>query len=165
MSDAVEIPGGMQGERGPLFRLIRDQRVAFLLVGGFNTGIGFLLFVAFDLTVGRLVDGLAGRVVGSLATLGCAHVVAVLVAFVMYRTFVFRVRGHVWRDLLRFQAVYLLSTGINAVVLPIFVHLGFNRILVQLAFLAVSVCISYFGHKHFSFRRSAKDDARHEALP
>ena len=162
---SLEIPGGMQGERGPLFRLVRDQRVAFLLVGAFNTGVGFLLFIVFDVTVGHLVDGLANRVVGSLATLACAHVVAVLVAFVMYRTFVFRVRGHIWRDLLRFQAVYLLSTGINAIVLPIFVQLGFNRILVQLGFLVVSVTISYFGHKYFSFRRSARDHAGAEMLP
>ena len=161
----VTIPGGMTGERGLLFRLVRDQRIAFLLVGGFNTAVGFGLFVLFDLTVGHLVDGLAGRVAGSLATLACAHVVAVLVAFVMYRRFVFRVTGHVWRDLLRFQAVYLVSTGINAVVMPILVQLGVDRILAQLLFLIVSVAISYFGHKNFSFRRSAKDHAKNETLP
>jgi putative flippase GtrA len=161
----VTIPGGMTGERGLLFRLVRDQRIAFLLVGGFNTAVGFGLFVLFDLTVGHLVDGLAGRVAGSLATLACAHVVAVLVAFVMYRRFVFRVTGHVWRDLLRFQAVYLVSTGINAVVMPILVQLGVDRILAQLLFLVVSVVVSYFGHKNFSFRRSAKDQAKNETLP
>lgn len=160
----LEAPGGMKGEPGVLFRLVRDQRVAFLLVGAFNTAIGFLLFVLFDLTVGRVVDELAGRIVGSLVTLACAHVLAVLVAFVMYRTFVFRVRGHVWRDLVRFQAVYLVSTGINAIVLPILVQLGVHRILAQLMILVVTVLISYFGHKNFSFRRSAKDHAN-EMLP
>jgi len=158
------IPGGMKGEPGLLFRLVRDQRVAFLLVGGFNTAVGFGLFVVFDLTVGHFVDSVSNRVFGSLATLACAHIVAVLVAFVMYRRFVFRVKGHVWRDLLRFQAVYLVSTGINAVVLPILVQLGMNRILAQLLFLVVTVLISYFGHKNFSFRRSEKDNAN-ETLP
>jgi putative flippase GtrA len=160
----VTIPGGMTGQRGLLFRLVRDQRIAFLLVGGFNTAAGFALFVIFDLTVGHFIDGISNRILGSLATLACAHIVAVLIAFVMYRTFVFRVRGHVWRDLLRFQAVYLVSTGINALVLPLLVQLGMNRILAQLLFLVVSVLISYFGHKNFSFRRSAKDHAN-ETLP
>ena len=160
----AEIPGGMTGEPGLLLRVVRDQRVAFLLVGGFNTAAGFVLFVIFDLTVGQLVDAASNRVLGSLATLACAHVVAVLIAFVMYRRFVFRVRGHVWRDLLRFQAVYLVSTGINALVMPLLVQLGMDRILAQLLFLVVSVAISYFGHKNFSFRRSEKDHAR-EFIP
>jgi putative flippase GtrA len=163
-AEPMEAPGGMRGEPGPLFRLVRDQRIAFLLVGGFNTGVGFLLFVLFDIVVGRPVDDLAGRIVGSLATLACAHVVAVLIAFVMYRRFVFRVRGHVWRDLARFQAVYLVSTGFNALVLPVLVTLGVHRILAQLMILIVTVAISWFGHKYFSFRRSAREHP-HETLP
>lgn len=161
---SMVMPGGIVGEPGPLFRLVRDQRVAFLLVGAFNTAAGFLLFVIFDLTVGRYVDSISNRIVGSLATLACAHVLAVLIAFVMYRRFVFKVRGHMWRDLLRFQAVYLVSTGINAIVLPVLVQLGFNRILAQLSILVITVLISYFGHKNFSFRRSAKDHVN-EMLP
>ena len=155
--DPVPIPGGMVGEPGLLFSLVRDQRVAFLLVGGFNTAVGFGLFVVFDLTVGRAVDASINRVVGSLVTLACSHVIAVLVAFVMYRRFVFRVRRHVWRDLLRFQAVYLVSTGINAIVLPILVQFGVHRILAQLMILGVTVTISYLGHKNFSFRRSGRE--------
>jgi len=161
---AISIPGRMQGQPGPLLRMVRDQRVAFLLIGAFNTGVGFLLFVFFDFTVGRAVDESVNRIAGSLATLACAHVVAVLIAFVMYRRFVFIVRGHVWRDLIRFQAVYLISTGVNAVVLPILVELGFDRILAQLMILVVTVIISYVGHKYFSFRRSAKDRALESAL-
>ncbi|MDT5139671.1 MAG: hypothetical protein QOD58_3933, partial [Mycobacterium sp.] len=30
---------------GPLIRLIRDQRVAFLIVGAINTVIGFAIFI------------------------------------------------------------------------------------------------------------------------
>lgn len=143
----------MQGEPGPLLRLIRDQRVAFLLVGGANTAIGFAFFVIFEITVGRFVDDAVNRVAGSLATLACAHVLSVLCAFVLYRRFVFRVRGHVWRDLARFEAVYLVSIAINAVVLPIMVELGVHRIAAQATILVVTTLISYFGHRHFSFRR------------
>ncbi len=78
---------------------------------------------------------------------------SVLCAFVLYRRFVFRVRGHVWRDLARFEAVYLVSIGINAIVLPILVGIGWERLVAQASILLVTTLISYFGHRHFSFRR------------
>lgn len=142
---------------GPLLRLVRDQRVAFLLVGATNTGVGFLLFVAFDLTVGRWLDSAVNQTIGSLGTLFCAHVLGVLFAFVLYRRFVFKVRGHVWRDLARFESVYLVSIAINAVVLPVLVGFGWNRILAQLSILVVTTLISWFGHRGFSFRRGTEE--------
>ena len=149
--------GGMNGPDGPLLRLIRDHRVAFLIVGATNTAFGFLVFVFFDLTVGRAVDEWVNVVVGSLVTLLCAHVISVLFAFVLYRRFVFRVRGHVWRDLARFESVYLVSIAINAVVLPIMVQFGVDRILAQFSILLVTTLISYFGHRYFSFRRPERE--------
>lgn len=151
----AEPPPGVSGPPGLLLRLVRDQRVAFLTVGAANTGIGFLFFVIFDLAVGRWVDAAVNRVVGSLVTLACAHVLSVLCAFVLYRRFVFRVRGHVLRDLARFEAVYLVSIAINAVVLPVLVELGLPRVLAQFSILVVTTVISYVGHRYFSFHRPA----------
>jgi putative flippase GtrA len=141
---------------GLILRLIKDQRVAFLLVGATNTGVGFLFFIFFDLTVGNWVDTAVNETIGSLATLACAHVLGVLFAFVMYRRFVFRVKGHVLRDLARFESVYLVAIAINAVILPILVNLGWNRILAQFSILIITTLISWFGHKGFSFRRQAE---------
>ncbi len=142
---------------GPLIRLVNDQRVAFLVVGGINTVIGFGIFVACSETVGHFVDHRYGKIAGSLVTLGITHVLAVLFAFVMHRRFVFRVRGHVLRDLMRFWSVYLTAAGINAVALPVLVELGLARIPAQAIIVAFSTLLSYFGHRHFSFRRSATD--------
>lgn len=150
----MDKPGGDTSARsGILLRLIKDQRVAFLLVGAANTGVGFVFFIGFDLTVGRFLDRTVNEVVGSLGTLACAHVLGVLFAFVMYRRFVFPVTGHVWRDLARFESVYLVSIAINAIILPILVGFGWNRILAQFSILTITVLISYFGHREFSFRR------------
>ena len=74
----------MHGEKGPLLRLVRDQRVAFLLVGGTNTVIGTVWFITFQL----LIQSVAGY----MAVLFCAHVASVLCAFVLYRHFVFGAR-------------------------------------------------------------------------
>lgn len=141
---------------GLVLRLIKDQRVAFLFVGATNTGVGFLFFIFFDLTVGNWLDVAVNETVGSLATLACAHVLGVLFAFVMYRRFVFRVTGHVLRDLARFESVYLVAIVINAIILPILVNFGWNRILAQLSILVITTLISWFGHKGFSFRREAE---------
>jgi putative flippase GtrA len=80
-----------------------------------------------------------------------------LFAFVMHRRFVFRVRGHVLRDLVRFESVYPTTFGINAVALPVLVELGLQRIPAQAIIVPATMLLSYFGHQHFSFRRSAAD--------
>ncbi len=142
---------------GPLARLVTDQRVAFLIVGGINTVVGFGIFVVCSETVGHFVDHRFGKIAGSLVTVGITHVLSVLFAFVMHRRFVFRVRGHVLRDLVRFESVYLTALGINVVALPVLVELGLQRIPAQAIIVAVNTLLSYFGHRHFSFRRTATE--------
>ncbi|WP_232818942.1 glycosyltransferase [Homoserinimonas sp. OAct 916] len=140
-------PAGMQGAPGPLLRLVRNQKVAFVLVGGVNTVVGFLFFVGFEVTIGRLW--------GYFASLAFAHVFSVLFAFVLYRRFVFRVHGHVLRDLGRFEVVYLVALGINFVLLPILVEVfGLQVIPAQALIVFVTALVSFFGHRGFSFRRS-----------
>lgn len=137
----------MSGDPGLLFRLVRDQRVAFLLVGGTNTAIGMGWFTVFQLTIGRHL--------GYMASLVAAHIASVLCAFVLYRRFVFRVRGHVWRDLARFEVVNLSALAVNLVSLPLAVEvLNLAPILAQLLVTVVTLLISWFGHKGFSFRRT-----------
>jgi putative flippase GtrA len=142
---------------GPLIRLFNDQRVAFLVVGGINTVVAFVIFIACSQSVGHLVEHGFGRVGAALVTLGLAHVLSVLFAFAMHRRFVFRVRGHVLRDLARFWSIYITAAGINFVALPVLVELGLHRIPAQAVFIAFTTLLSYFGHRHFSFRRGAAD--------
>ncbi|MBC7596078.1 MAG: GtrA family protein [Kineosporiaceae bacterium] len=143
----------MEGQPGPLLRLVRDQRVAFLLVGVVNTVVGYGWFVLFQFTIGRYW--------GYLASLAFAHVFSVLCAFVLYRRLVFRVHGHVWRDLGRFELVYLVSISINFVLLPLLVEVGhLPPLLAQASIIFVTTLISYFGHTRFSFRRAAKPEPR-----
>jgi putative flippase GtrA len=140
-------PAGMAGVPGPLFRLVKDQRVAFLIVGLMNTATGTGWFV--------VLLPFLGRVVGYLGVLVCAHVAAVLCAFVLYRRFVFRVTGHVLRDLARFELVNLSVLGFNVATLPVLVELlGWPVLLSQLVIIVVAVVYSWFAHRGFSFRRS-----------
>ncbi len=149
-------PAGMMGGKGPLLRLVRDQRIAFLIVGGMNTLIGAAWFILFQFLIQARF--------GYMTVLLCAHIAAVLCAFVLYRYFVFRVRGHVWRDLMRFEMVNLTSLAVNAVALPLLVELLHWPVLFsQLMITGITMLVSFFGHRGFSFHRSASDHAKTEA--
>jgi len=144
----IRPPAGMAGVPGPLFRLVSDQRVAFLIVGGMNTAIGAVWFVLF---LWLFPHG----PVGYLGALVCAYLAAVLCAFVLYRRFVFRVTGHVLRDLARFALVNLSALGFNFAALPVLVEvLGWPVLVSQFAIAGVTVVYSWFAHRGFSFRRS-----------
>lgn len=145
-------PAGMRGGLGPLFRLVRDQRVAFLLVGGTNTAVGAIWFIVFQ--------ALLQEHLGYMVVLLCAHVASVLCAFVLYRTFVFRVEGHVWRDLGRFEVINLGALAFNLAMLPLLVEVAHLPVLAsQLMIAAVTVVFSWFGHRDFSFRRRPETPA------
>jgi putative flippase GtrA len=135
--------------RGGLARFLglrHDQRVAFIGVGAFNTVFGALVFAGLELTL--------GRVAGYMIVLLIAHVIAVICAFFMHRRFVFRVQGNVLIDLMRFETVYLGALGINAVLLPLLVEVGGLPVIPsQFLIVGVTAVISFFGHRHFSFRR------------
>ena len=142
------LPSDVDGPPGWLLRVIHDQRAAFLVVGVANTLIGLLWFVTFQYLVGRHV--------GYMVTLVCAHITSVLCAFWLYRLVVFRVRGHVLRDLMRFESVYLSALAVNGVLLPLLVEIAHLPVLLsQCLIVGVTSMMSWFGHKHFSFRRPA----------
>jgi putative flippase GtrA len=142
-------PGDTASPTGRLLRVVKDPRVAFLGVGAVNTVVGYLLFAGFLWLFGQSLYLLA---------LACSYVVAVLIAFVLYRFLVFRVRGHVLADLWRFATVYLSSLAVNFVLLPLLVELAHLRVLVAQALIVmVTSVMSWVGHKNFSFRRTSAD--------
>ena len=142
MASSAEPPVG----RSLIGRLYDDERVRFLAVGGFNTAFGYGVFV--------LLQFLFGAWIGYLGSLFASHLIASSVAFVLHRRLVFRVKGKVLLDYVRFQSVYLVSLTINTLLLPVFVELlGWNVYLAQALIVCVTVVASFVGHKFFSFRR------------
>ena len=153
MSPEVVPPSGMSGPPGWLVKVIRDQRVAFLAIGAVNTVVGFLCFAGFLVVLGQQ---------RYLVALVCAHIVSVLVAFVLYRFVVFRVRGHVLADLWRFETVYLSALAVNFVFLPALVEIAHLPVLLAQALIVlVTSVMSWVGHKHYSFRRPASSGDPH----
>ncbi|WP_104127531.1 GtrA family protein [Cryobacterium sp. Y57] len=131
-----------------LAKLARDQRLRFLAVGGVNTVVGYALFAVFDLFVFATVP------FGYLLSLMSAYAIAIVLAFVLYRRFVFKVTGRVWSDFVKFVSVYLVAIGVNLLTLPLLIEVaGLNSLVAQAIVLIATTFMSFFGHREFSFRR------------
>lgn len=131
---------------GPLQRLIRDQRVLFVLVGGANTLFSTALYAALVLLLGHRIPA-----VGCLLI---AWSISLILVFIVYRRLVFRVAGHFWRDLVRFASVNLASLLLNSLLLVAATEVaGLHPIYSQIAITCFIVVFNYVGHKYFSFRR------------
>ncbi|MBF6195779.1 GtrA family protein [Nocardia sp. CDC186] len=133
---------------GPLLRLVRRQEIAFAVVGMVNTGLGMALTVLWLAVLGD-------RAPAALAP-ALAYSVSVVVAFVLHRTLVFRVRGRAARDFVAFVAVNSGGLVLNMVLLQLGVSvLHLPSIPSAVGVMALVAGASFFGHRHISFRRTS----------
>ena len=97
------------------------QMGRYLLVGGFNTVFGYSLFAVLNF-------GLQG--IGSysymLASL-LSNLIAITVAFLGYKWFVFRTRGNYLKEWIRCVAVYSTGMLLTLAALPVLVPLQIGR--------------------------------------
>lgn len=90
-----------------------------------------------------------------LAILG-AQIVAIGVAFPLYRTFVFKSKGRVTTDFLKFLSVWATGAVAGVVVTPILVEfVKIEPILAQLIAIVLVGVGSFLAHKFFSFSQRA----------
>jgi putative flippase GtrA len=130
--------------------LFQDQRLRFLIVGGINTLVGYSLFVLFE----HLFAGRFGQF-GYMVSLISSYAIAMIIAFILHRKFVFKVHGKLLLDFGRFVLSNMVGFGLNAVILPVMVTLTGKAPVIAQAITAVIVAIAaYFMHKYFSFRRT-----------
>ncbi|WP_280218287.1 GtrA family protein [Nocardia neocaledoniensis] len=138
--------GGVLETPGPLLRIVKRQELAFAIVGGFNTLLGMALAVFW---LGVLGDGRPGLAVVA------AYAVSTLVAFVLHRTLVFRVRGRLLRDFVAFCGVNVGGLVLNVVLVELAVTgLGFPAAPASVIVMGLVAVLSFFGHRYISFRRA-----------
>jgi putative flippase GtrA len=132
-----------------------SQFIRYLLVGGFNTAFGYGLFALLNWSFTGF---------GTFSYMYAAvlsNLVAITVAFLGYKWFVFRTRGNYLIEWLRCLGVYGSSMVIGLVCLPILVTILRRTLLkpVQAPYLAaamlsvVTVVFSFLGHRSISFRQ------------
>ncbi|MCU0641435.1 MAG: GtrA family protein [Candidatus Margulisbacteria bacterium] len=120
------------------------QKINYLLVGGWNTVVGYLVFVSLYYLLVASVHYLLIWLV--------SNVISITNAYIGYKLFVFKTRGNYLREYLRFYLVYGVSMALNVVFLALCVEqFKLSPPVVQAGWLFINVIISYYGHKHFSF--------------
>ncbi|WP_342213890.1 GtrA family protein [Nocardia wallacei] len=137
---------------GLLLRLIRRQEIAFAAVGGVNTLLGMVLTVVW---LKVLPDSWPPATAVALA-----YCITIVFAFVAHRTLVFRVRGHALRDFVRFVLVNSGGMLLNMAGVQLAVGvLDLPETPATVVVMGLVAVASFFGHRHFSFRRPRRGPA------
>ena len=125
--------------------LLARQEVRYLIAGGWNTVFGYGVYVGLLYLSQPHVHYMVVAVV--------ANVFSITMAYATHKLFVFRTKGNVLREYLRFYAVYGVTAVLGLAALPVCVEIvGMSPYVAPLLILGATVVISYLGHKHFSFK-------------
>jgi putative flippase GtrA len=132
----------------------------FLMVGGFNTLFSLALYSACVHGYSLLLPSHGKPLIADLASI-TSKPIAITVAFLGYKHFVFHTKGNYLKEWLRCFAVYGVSTPAELIILPVATKLFLLPSLTHLyaPYLAGIVnalliaMYSYFAHKKFSFKR------------
>lgn len=130
--------------RSEFWRIVR-----YLLVGGWNTIFGILVYTVLFETIGNKVHYLLLAIP--------SNILAITNAYICYKLIVFRTKGNIIREYLRCYLVYGTSALLGMSGLFILVSgLKIYPVLANILVTFTTVAISYFGHKYFSFRSKDK---------
>ncbi len=131
----------------------------YLLVGVWNTAFGYGTFAFFTALLDKVVPQsyMLASVLSSFINIS--------VSFLGYKWFVFKTKGNYLREWIRCVGVYggNILAGLACLPLIVYVirhHFGFQREAPYIAgalLTGVTVLVSFFGHKHFSFKPSASE--------
>lgn len=125
-----------------------DEMIKYLIVGGFNTVFGYLIGV-----IGFL---LLQNKMHILFIAAISNILAISMSFLTYKTLVFKTKGDWIEEYLKCYMVYGSTALLGGLLIWIFVdYLSLNIWLAQAIVVLVTVCVSYFGHKKYTFKKTS----------
>ncbi len=131
--------------------------IRFLFIGAWNTGFGYLVFVALIYSPWKL---------HYVIVLIISNIITITNAYLCYKFFIFKTRGNYFSEYIKSYVVYGTNFLINLALLPFFVEiLKIRPVISQAMLIPLTVVISYFGHKHFSFNKKIRWRQTHGDLP
>ena len=120
------------------------QKLRYLLVGGFNTVFGYLLFVFMVSFLGWTYK--AALIIG--------YIISTNVAIFTMRYYVFRSAENLKQEYIKAWGVYLSTMLLNYAAMFVMVDiLNINQLGAQAFYTLFSVVFTYIMHKYFSFCR------------
>jgi putative flippase GtrA len=126
--------------------LLRSEKIRFLIVGGWNTAVGYAIFIGMHLLLGQRLP--------PEATITLAYCLALPHSYFTQRLLVFRPTAG---SMTQFGRFCLSNTSIflaNLVLMPLSVRaFGWEPVLAQGGFLVASTLATFVLHKYYSFSR------------
>ena len=120
--------------------------IKFLVTGAWNTAFGVLVYIV-------LYEGLK-QWVNYLVLLIPGNILAITNAYICYKLFVFKTRGNILREYLRFYVVYGGAMLLGFVLMFVLVDgLKLNPVAAQVLCVPISIVFSYCSHRNYSFRK------------
>ena len=140
------------------------QLLRYLLVGVGNTLFGYGCFFAFTRLFIHLVPGQPSLMAS--AAVVASTFINITVSFFGYKLFVFRSTGNTLHEYLRSFLVYLPTMAISAVAIApltlLFLHISRVRTwapyIAGATLQAITVIVSFFGHKRITFQQKGLPD-------
>lgn len=128
-----------------------NERHRFLIVGAYNTGFGYLIFVFLYEAFGKSLH--------YLVIVFLSHIIAVTNAFLAQRRLVFRTKGSVFAEFVRFNVTTIgtLLIGLTGMTLLV-EQFKLPVLLAQALVTGVTVVASYFAHKYFTFKKPSAEN-------
>lgn len=122
-----------------------ETKIKYLVVGGWNTIFGYMAFALLYFVFNRYLH--------INLILIFSYILSITNAYLGYKLFVFKTKGNYLREYFRFYLVYGPILLLNLLFLPVMVRfLKISPLLIQGSFVFITVALSYFGHKNFSFK-------------
>lgn len=123
------------------------DKIRFLLVGGFNATVSYLMYVGFILLLGQ------DRYWTSMTL---SWVFSSFISFTTQKIFVFCTKGSFreWvKEYIKCVGVWIIAYFINTIMLEVFVRgLGINVYLAQILAIVCTTISSYILFKYFAFK-------------
>lgn len=122
-----------------------SDKIRFLIVGGANAGISYLLYSCFVFFLGDEKYQTA---------LALAWVISSFISFTTQKYLVFNVEGNIFKQYCKCCTTWVFSYVINACILEFFIQkLSFNVYLAQLLATFIAAIFTYVLFKKFAFRK------------
>ncbi|OIN00904.1 GtrA family protein [Polynucleobacter sp. QLW-P1DATA-2] len=122
------------------------KKYVFLIAGGVNTLVGFLVYPLLYLALSPVGFGY-------IQILLAAQIPCITFSFATNKYFVFRTKGNLKKEYLKFTVFYAVILLINLIFLPILVEIfGVSPIISQTLFVALTIVTSFFWHNFITFK-------------
>lgn len=126
--------------------LINNKKIRYVLVGGFNTAFGYIVFYSNYIVLSKYIN--------YILIVLLSHLISAIVAFILYRHFVFKNHNPIIPSFLKFNLSLTSQLILNLGITIFLVELAHIRVEIsQFISVILSAIFGYFAHNHFSFRK------------